>query len=154
MSDRLAQAGAPSLLFAASVAAGLLLGWAAPLPWPGLDDTAAAAIGYGFGLAGSALLVWGSLTLSGARTPLRLEPDGEALVGEGPFQFRRNPLAMGAILVLLGLAQATHDIWLAVLAPIFALALLHLSILPNEHRLEVRFGQAYIDYKERTRRWF
>jgi protein-S-isoprenylcysteine O-methyltransferase Ste14 len=154
MAYRPAPAGAPLLLFAATLAAGLLLGRVYSLPWPGLDDAAAAAVGYGFGLAGTALLAWGSITLASARAALRLEPERQALIAEGPFQFRRNPLAMGAILLLLGLAQATHEIWLAVLAPIFALGVLLLSILPNERRLEASFGQAYVDYKERTRRWF
>jgi len=31
---------------------------------------------------------------------------------------------------------------------------LTLAIRPEERNLETRFGQAYLDYKELTRRWF
>jgi protein-S-isoprenylcysteine O-methyltransferase Ste14 len=40
------------------------------------------------------------------------------------------------------------------MAPLFAAAVLALSILPEERHLEARFGEDYLDYKERTRRWF
>jgi protein-S-isoprenylcysteine O-methyltransferase Ste14 len=40
------------------------------------------------------------------------------------------------------------------MAPVFALAILLLAILPEERHLEARFGEEYLDYKARTRRWF
>jgi protein-S-isoprenylcysteine O-methyltransferase Ste14 len=40
------------------------------------------------------------------------------------------------------------------MAPVFALAILQLAILPEERHLEARFGKEYLDYKARTRRWF
>ena len=46
------------------------------------------------------------------------------------------------------------NIWLVVMAPVFALAILGLAILPEERHLEARFGEDYLDYKARTRRWF
>ena len=61
---------------------------------------------------------------------------------------------MGEVLVLLGLAQATGNIWLAIVAPPLAALLLVLAILPEERHLEARFGEEYLVYKERTRRWF
>ena len=76
------------------------------------------------------------------------------LVTHGAFGFRRNPIYMGEVLVLLGLAQATGNIWLAIMAPPFAARLLVLAILPEERHLEARFGEEYLDYKARTRRWF
>jgi protein-S-isoprenylcysteine O-methyltransferase Ste14 len=61
---------------------------------------------------------------------------------------------MGHVLILLGLAQLTHNVWFAILAPVYALAVFWLAILPEERHLEERFGDTYRDYKERTRRWF
>ncbi|MGH7487570.1 MAG: methyltransferase family protein, partial [bacterium] len=78
----------------------------------------------------------------------------DRLVTGGAFRFRRNPIYMGEVLIFLGLAELTHNIWLAILAPLLAIALYVLAIRPEEHHLETRFGQAYLDYKERTRRWF
>jgi len=144
----------PPLLFAVAVAAGVLLGRLAPLQWPGLDDLAARIIGYGLGAAGIALMAWGFFTLYRANTTVLPHRRVERLVTHGAFRFRRNPIYMGEVLLLLGLAQTTGNIWMAIMAPLFALGVYGLAILPEERHLEARFGNAYLDYKAGTRRWF
>jgi protein-S-isoprenylcysteine O-methyltransferase Ste14 len=144
----------PPLLMAAVLVVGWLAGRLYPLPWPGLDDWPARLVGYGLGIAGIALVAWAVRTLSRAGTTVRPNQAADRLVIDGPFRFRRNPIYLGDVLILLGLAELTHNIWIAILAPVFALAVFRLAILPEERHLEQRFGQAYRDYKERTRRWF
>jgi protein-S-isoprenylcysteine O-methyltransferase Ste14 len=144
----------PPLLFAAAIMAAVVLGRIFPLPWPSVNDAAAQAVGYGFGLAGIALSAWGALTLRRARTTILPHKGANRLITHGAFAFRRNPLYMGETLILLGLGQTTANIWMVASAAAFALAIFWLSILPEERHLQARFGQAYLDYKERTRRWF
>jgi protein-S-isoprenylcysteine O-methyltransferase Ste14 len=144
----------PPILFLAALAGGIVLRRVYPLAWPGLDDAPARAVGYAFGLAGVALTAWGMLTLFRAKTNILPHKGADRLITEGAFAFRRNPIYMGETLVFLGLAQATANIWLAIMAPVFALAILALAILPEERHLEARFGADYEDYKARTRRWF
>jgi protein-S-isoprenylcysteine O-methyltransferase Ste14 len=144
----------PSVLILAVLVVGWLLGRLYPLPWPGLDDLAARLIGYGLGALGIALVAWGLVTLRSEGTTILPNLGAERLVTGGPFRYRRNPIYMGEVLILLGLAQLAYNIWFAILAPAFALAVLRLAIIPEERHLEERFGQAYLDYKERTRRWF
>lgn len=144
----------PPVLFAAACALAVVARRVYPLPWPGMDDTAARVIGYGFGAAGLALIAWGGITLRRAGTTVRPDAGADRLVTDGPFRYRRNPIYMGEVLLFLGLAEATHNIWFVIAAPLFAIALYHLAILPEEQYLENRFGKAYLDYKERTRRWF
>jgi protein-S-isoprenylcysteine O-methyltransferase Ste14 len=144
----------PPLLFAAVALAGWLAGRLYPLPWPGLDDWPARAVGYGLGIAGIALVVWSIVTLNRAGTTVLPNRGADRLVTDGPFRWRRNPIYVGDILILLGLAELTHNIWLVILVPVFAAAVYWLAILPEERHLEERFGQAYLDYKAATRRWF
>jgi len=144
----------PPVLFAMALGAGFTLGRQYALPWPGLDDTAARVIGYGFGLGGLMLIAWGFLTMQRARTNILPHKSADKLVTSGPFRIWRNPLYMGETLVLLGLAQATGNIWMAIAAAAFAVGILKLAILPEERHLEARFGDAYLAYKGRTRRWF
>jgi protein-S-isoprenylcysteine O-methyltransferase Ste14 len=144
----------PPLLLAAVLIGGWLAGRHYPLPWPGLDDLAARLVGYGLGLAGLLLVAWAVLTLYRAGTTVLPHQGADRLVTDGPFRWRRNPIYMGDVLILLGLAQLTYNVWYVALAPVFALAVFWLAILPEERHLESRFGQAYRDYKERTRRWF
>src|SRR5262245_16909716 len=144
----------PPILFAGALVAALLLGRHLPLAWPGLDDLGARIVGYAFGLAGLALTGWGLVTLHRGKTNILPHKRADRLVTEGAFHFRRNPIYMGEVLILFGLAQATGNIWLAIMAPVFALAILVLAILPEERHLEARFGEEYLQYKARTRRWF
>ena len=144
----------PPLLFVAALAAGVLLGRLTPLPWPGLDDLAARSIGYGLGAAGVALMAWGFLTLYRANTTVLPHRRVDRLVTHGAYRFRRNPIYMGEVLAFLGLAQVTGNIWMAIVAPLFALGVYGLAILPEERHLEARFGDAYLNYKAATRRWF
>ena len=144
----------PPVLIAGTLVTGVLLGRHVPVNWPGIDDLPARAIGYGLGAAGLALMVWGFLTLLRAGTTVLPNRRADQLVTNGAFAFRRNPIYMGEVLILLGVAELTHNVWFAILAPVLAIALYALAILPEERHLETRFGQAYLDYKERTRRWF
>lgn len=152
--DRPAAVPWPPILVGAVLAAGVLLGRFYPLAWPGMDDLPARIIGYGVGAAGIALVAWGFLTLWRAGTTIMPNQRADLLVTGGAFRFRRNPIYMGEVLIFLGLAELTHNIWFAILAPLLAIGLYVLAIRPEEQHLEIRFGQAYLDYKERTRRWF
>jgi protein-S-isoprenylcysteine O-methyltransferase Ste14 len=144
----------PALLFPGGLVAGLALNRFYRLSWPGLDDLPAHVIGYGLGVAGVALMAWGFLTLYQAGTTVLPHKGVDRLVTHGAFRFRRNPIYMGEVLLFLGLAEATHNLWLAIMAPVFAVGVMALAILPEERHLEARFGDDYLDYKSRTRRWF
>jgi protein-S-isoprenylcysteine O-methyltransferase Ste14 len=144
----------PPILIVAGFVLAAVLGRHFPLPWPGIEDLAARVVGLAFGAAGLALMAWGFTTLQRAGTTFMPNRRADRMVTEGAFAFRRNPIYMGEVLVFLGLAELTHNIWFAIVAPLFAIAIMVLAILPEERHLEERFGQAYLDYKERTRRWF
>ena len=144
----------PPLLIAAALAAAVLLGRFYPLPWPGLSDLPAQSIGYGLGGLGVLLTGWGFITLNRAETTVLPHRPVKRLVTHGAFGFRRNPIYMGEVLIFLGLAQVTGNIWMALVAPVLAILLFGLAILPEERHLEARFGEEYLAYKARTRRWF
>lgn len=141
----------PVLLIFAVAGAWILQAWV-PLSWPGADDLAARIIGLGLGVAGLALLVWSAMTLRRAQTTILPHAGASVLVTDGPFRFRRNPIYLADILILLGLAELTKNIWIVILTPVFAVLVTRLAILPEERHLESRFGDAYRAYKERTRR--
>ncbi len=144
----------PPVLWLAAIAAAVVLRRLYRLGWPGLDDAPARVIGYGLGILGLVLMAWGLATLVLSRTNVWPHRQADLLVTAGPFRIWRNPIYMGEVLILLGLAQVTYNIWFAILAPVFALAIFKLAILPEERHLEARFGETYLAYKSRTRRWF
>jgi protein-S-isoprenylcysteine O-methyltransferase Ste14 len=110
-------------------------------------------IGLGLGVAGIALLAWAAMTLRRHRTTILPNKGADALVTDGPFRFRRNPIYLADVLILLGLAELTKNFWLVLGAIVFAILVTWLAILPEERHLLKKFGDAYADYKSRTRRW-
>jgi len=143
----------PPLLLFGVLAGAVLLGRTWPLPWPGLDDTAARVVGLGLGLSGVALLIASLVTLRRHGTTVLPDVGATALVMSGPFWRFRNPIYLADCLILLGLAEITKNIWFVAAAVAFAALVTWLAILPEERHLERRFGDAYLDYKAKTRRW-
>lgn len=143
----------PPILLVALVAAAVALGYALPLAWPGENDTMGRVVGLALGAAGVALFVWAAATLRRHGTTILPDKAADVLVTDGPFRFRRNPIYIGHVLMLLGVAELTHNIWFAILALAYIPLVTWLAVLPEERHLEARFGDAYRDYKARTRRW-
>lgn len=143
----------PPILLVAVFVGSVALGYAAPLPWPGENDLMAHLVGRGLGLLGIALLIWAAWTLHRHNTTILPDKAATHLVTDGPYRFRRNPIYIADILILFGLAEITRNIWFVILAVPFALLVTWLAILPEERHLEDQFGDAYRDYKARTRRW-
>ena len=76
-----------------------------------------------------------------------------ALVVTGPFQFSRNPMYIALTLLYLGVAVYFGLVWAILLLP-FALGAVHFGVIVREESyLEKKFGQEYLDYKSRVRRW-
>jgi protein-S-isoprenylcysteine O-methyltransferase Ste14 len=143
----------PPILWLGGIAAAVLLGFLVPLPWPGMDDGPARAIGLGFGIIGAALLIYAMLTLRRHNTTMLPDAGASVLVTSGPYWRFRNPIYLADVLILLGLAELSKNVWFVVAAALFAVLVTKLAIVPEERHLERRFGEAYRDYKARSRRW-
>lgn len=111
-------------------------------------------------LTGVALIVGGGLVTVLAdqqfkRARTTVQPFGmpSAFVADGVFRFSRNPMYLGMVVVLLGVAVV-----LATLLP-FAVPLLYAALLAarfiaaEERNLSARFPEGYAAYARRVRRW-
>ncbi|MEO1205781.1 MAG: isoprenylcysteine carboxylmethyltransferase family protein [Pseudomonadota bacterium] len=143
----------PPLMIAVTVLSAIGLRMVFPLTWPGVDDLPARLVGLGFGVLGLGLIVWSAVTLNKHRTTIMPHRSADSLVTDGPFAWRRNPIYLGDVFLFLAAAEVTKNVWFAILVPVFMIAVTYLAILPEERHLEGKFGDAYRDYKERTRRW-
>jgi len=82
-------------------------------------------------------------------------PYGEPsqFVVERPYTFTRNPMYVGLVTALLGFAIFFGSI-VMLLAPIALFVWLDRMVIPGEEgTMERMFGQRYVDYKTRVRRW-
>jgi protein-S-isoprenylcysteine O-methyltransferase Ste14 len=88
-----------------------------------------------------------------AGTPFRLDEPAEVLVMDGPFRFSRNPGYLSFAMIQGGISCLTNSLWAALLLPA-TVAIIRRRVVEREERyLEREFGEQYLRYKARVRRW-
>ncbi len=143
----------PPILLVGSIIGALVLAQLAPLAWPGINDLAARVIGLGFGVVGVFVMAWALWTLHTHKTNILPNKAADKLITVGPYSRFRNPIYLGDALIILGLAELTHNLWFVIFSAVFVALVTWLAILPEEQHLEHKFGDAYRDYVKRSRRW-
>jgi protein-S-isoprenylcysteine O-methyltransferase Ste14 len=143
----------PPVLFASAIALAWVFTNFVPLSWPGLEDMPAHVVGLGFGIAGVVLIAWAFVTLVRSGTTYLPNRASTKLVMSGPFARFRNPICLGEALLLLYGAEITKSIWFVGAALLFGVLVTVLQIIPEERYLEATFGEEYLAYKARSRRW-
>ena len=91
--------------------------------------------------------------LAGARTGILPGQPSAGILARGAFAFTRNPLYVGLLALYAGLALWGDWVWALVLLPVAFAALHWGAVLPEERYLEAKFGEEYLSYKRRVRRW-
>jgi protein-S-isoprenylcysteine O-methyltransferase Ste14 len=74
------------------------------------------------------------------------------IVTEGPFRLSRNPMYLGHLIFMLGLAVTLRS-YVALALLVLRAIWFHRRVVADEARLAERFGAAYIDYARRVKRW-
>ena len=71
----------------------------------------------------------------------------------GPFRWTRNPMYLQMLLLGVGAAVFLWNPWILLLTPVGGWVLQRWVIRPEESYLEAKFGETYLAYKRRVRRW-
>lgn len=75
------------------------------------------------------------------------------IVTGGPYRFTRNPMYLGFTLMYLGISALANALSPLLLLPA-VLAVMKRGVIEREERyLERKFGDEYLHYKRRVRRW-
>jgi len=86
-------------------------------------------------------------------TPLKPFEESTVVVTTGMFRFTRNPMYLGMVLGLFGVAMLLGSLVSFLPIPVFA-AIIHFQFIVNEERfMEELFGDEYLAYKLKVRRW-
>lgn len=143
----------PPLVFLIATLVGVAVRYTvAPAPVP-VDRMVSAVSGVlilaaGIALARSAL----TLQKRTGQDPKPWKPTPELIV-MGPYRFTRNPMYVGATILQIGLGIALNNLWVSLFA-LPALAAVHfIAVLPEEKYLTAKFGQPYVAYLDRVRRY-
>jgi protein-S-isoprenylcysteine O-methyltransferase Ste14 len=76
-----------------------------------------------------------------------------SLVSGGIYRVTRNPMYLGFLLALVGLAVFLANALSLVLVPAFVAYMNRFQIAPEERVLSEKFGEAFAAYKKKVRRW-
>ena len=109
---------------------------------------------------GLPLLAWGYLQYrlvgnyrlprAGGTSGMDVPP--ERILAVGPYRYTRNPMYLGHLIFLTGLAL-TFWSWFALVLLVARAIWFHRRVLHDEERLEKLFGAEYTDYRGRVKRW-
>ncbi len=120
-------------------------------PWPimvRLPLLGGALVALGF-----SCMMWARLLFTSRQTTLFVGKPSSQLVRDGPFRFSRNPMYVGVVVSLVGLALwgGTWPLYMAVPVTILFINFFH---IPREERmLREAFGERYLTYCKEVRRW-
>ena len=102
---------------------------------------------------GAIIAGWGLVTFRGARTTTVPGRTSAQLVTWGPYRFTRNPMYVGLTIAYLGETLILRQIWPLILLPL-TLAYVNWVVIPLEQgKLREAFGDEYVRYQARVRRW-
>jgi protein-S-isoprenylcysteine O-methyltransferase Ste14 len=141
----------PPFIYAGVLAAGLLANRRFRLPF--LPRPLARTIGPLLILGGLAAALLGSRELHRAETNVDPYEPATTVVTGGPYRFTRNPIYVGFTLIYLGISALANALLPVLLLPAVQ-QLMRRGVIEREERyLERKFGDEYLHYKERVRRW-
>jgi protein-S-isoprenylcysteine O-methyltransferase Ste14 len=141
----------PPLIYLGALAVGL--GLHAAWRVSALPDTVARVLGVMLIVGAVAIAVPAFRAMGRAGTSFRTERPTTAIVTGGPFRHTRNPIYVALTLLYLGIGMVLNALWvLLLIVPV--IVLMQLGVIAREERyLERKFGDEYLRYKARVRRW-
>ena len=104
-------------------------------------------------IASALLALLGFVELRRHQTPVDPAKTSVALVTGGVFAWSRNPMYVSLALLLASIAAALNSLWLALLVPLLIVVLDRGVMRPEETYLSQKFGERYLEYTKRVRRW-
>ena len=141
----------PPLLYALVFIIGMLLQRVWPVRM--LPPLFGRAVGIACIVSGMTLIVWSIRTFWRAGTSIIPVRPSTAIVTGGPFRFTRNPMYIALALLYLGAAFWLNTLWPLLLFPVLLFLVQTYVIVREERYLERKFGEEYLQYKSRVRRW-
>jgi protein-S-isoprenylcysteine O-methyltransferase Ste14 len=121
------------------------IAWVVPEPWSYLGAVPVCA-GVVLNLVADRAFKRRATTVKPFETP-------SALLTGGVFRLSRNPMYLGFVLILAGIAVVLRSLSPYAVVVAFAVAMDRVFIRAEEADLRRQFGEAWLAYRRRVRRW-
>ena len=141
----------PPLVYLLALLLGLLLNRRLHVPF--LSRGVARVLGWPLVGGGMALTTWFIRTMRGADTTIDANKPVSSLVQDGPFRYSRNPGYLSLAMLYAGIAILRNALWAILLLPLVLYVIQREVIEREERYLQRTFGEEYLAYKRRVRRW-
>jgi protein-S-isoprenylcysteine O-methyltransferase Ste14 len=141
----------PPLIYVVPLILGLLIDRTVRLPF--VPRSAARGLGWPLLGGGVVLNGWFLKTMRDAEAPIRTDKPVPRLTTTGPFRYTRNPGYLALAAIYAGIAVLRNSLWAMLLLPLVVTVIQREVIGREERYLERTFGEEYLAYKERVRRW-
>ncbi|HET9577775.1 MAG TPA: isoprenylcysteine carboxylmethyltransferase family protein [Usitatibacter sp.] len=144
----------PPLILLAVLVLGLLLDYLVPLNViDALPRVLRLVVGLLLFLFGASFPIRVRRAFEAAGTNIRPDQPTNAIVTTGLFAHARNPIYLGGLIAILGLALMLGSDWMVILT-VPAVLVLHYGVVLREERyLEAKFGAPYLAYKQSVPRY-
>ena len=110
-------------------------------------------LGFGLIIFGIIMNLWTDLLFKKKQTTVKPYEMPNFFVTSGPFKLSRHPMYLGMMSILLGVAIFLGSLITFAFPIIFIMIMEKLFIPLEEKNLKNKFGNQYVDYKRRVRRW-
>ncbi|MCW5317086.1 DUF1295 domain-containing protein [Nostoc sp. KVJ3] len=141
----------PPALYAGTLLIGLVLSFMFPIDF--LSRSVALFLGVLAIICAGLIVTSAFRTMNRAQTEVNPSRPTTAIVSDGVFRLSRNPIYLSLTLLYIGIALLLGALWaLLLLFPL--LVIVQIGIVQREESyLERKFGDEYLRYKARVRRW-
>jgi protein-S-isoprenylcysteine O-methyltransferase Ste14 len=141
----------PPLIYLGALVLGLMLDRRRHVPF--LPRGVARGLGFSLLGGGAVLNAWFLRTIRKTDVPIRTDKPVPRLTTEGPFRYSRNPSYLALAMIYAGIASIRNSLWAMLLLPLVVTVMRREVIGREERYLERAFGEEYLAYKGRVRRW-
>jgi protein-S-isoprenylcysteine O-methyltransferase Ste14 len=143
----------PPVFFFVCLGCGLMLEFFFPIHLISLSLAPRVIFGGIFILISGYFAVSAFIVLIKNKTPINTGKSTIKIVTDGAYRFSRNPLYLSLLLLSLGNAVLMLSLWLFFTVPILYILFLFKAVKPEENYLSQKFGEEYLDYSGKVRRW-
>jgi len=104
-------------------------------------------------LSGVLVNIWAANFFDKVGATVKPFQESSCLATEGLYKYSRNPMYFGMLMILVGAFILLGSITPMLLIPVFMWIITKVFILAEEKALEEGFGEIYLKYKGKVRRW-
>jgi protein-S-isoprenylcysteine O-methyltransferase Ste14 len=143
----------PPLIYVSIFFVSIVIQRVVPIQYSWFTAPGVQIIAWSFIAAGIFLLttsLWRFLVSKNTLIPIK---PAQSLQTSGIYAITRNPMYLALICLYLGIAVFKGNVWTFVLAPIVVIIVQSYVIKKEEQYLIRAFGDLYLDYMKKVRRW-